>query len=254
MYSAPSLTSSEDPVLGTLLREYRVGWRLYIMVLFVVIFFAAASVFGYLSNSDDLGTILFAGFLLYVALGATLYYLLKRRYRVELYSNGVRLLRGKAFWQLPWVEIESVSYTSWSHEMHGVSGPTYSSITVEGRDGLRISMDNHLEGFKELSEVVNKETFPRIWSRSLKIYSSGGILVFGRFRLSKDKLEYQKRSVALSNITKFAIDSGRVLIRVRGKLLEWAVEPVRKIPNVLVFLKFMNDKLGTDSQLSPESG
>lgn len=250
-------TRTDSPELGGLLREYRVGLRLRIMVWFVIAVSAIGGLYFYLELSESSKRVEAAAVCGMFAVVAFAYFLCKRRYRVKIYTEGVCLLRGKKSWEIRFDDVHTVWQVSFSHsaDLVGIPvcpGPTYSSIVLEG-DGLKITLDNHLENFKEIAASIHDNTFPRIWQTCCQKHEAGEWLGFGPFSLNKEGLCYRHKTLPLKNIASFAIRGGCVYVRAKGSLFEWS-EPIRKIPNSLVFLKLMDSALGTTSKLSPEAG
>jgi hypothetical protein len=255
--------SGQDPdvfeTLGPPFREYRSGFRFLIMVLFVLSFFAFVAAFPFLFIArTNLGDVLFSGFCVCVITGVLLYYLFKRRTKVKVYRGGIQWTRGRECISMHWNEIESIWEASFAHEgdvlgLVPVPGPTYSSTILEDQGGRKITLDNHLANFKELSQLVHAQTVPRIRSEAVDTYAAGETIHFGPFALSRERLIYNERkAVSFNDITRFSVDAGRVVVRARGHVLRWAVVPIRKIPNVVVFLELMNRRLGTVAGVEAE--
>jgi hypothetical protein len=75
----------------------------------------------------------------------------------------------------------------------------------------------------------------------------GHTLTFGRFAVGMEGLQFGKSVLPWSEVDYVWAENGKVMVRKRGKLLNWCAIKAEKVPNVCLFLALAKERLEKDT-------
>jgi hypothetical protein len=166
-----------------------------------------------------------------------------RGLRVVVFPEGlVRLHRGRAlaFW---WEEIDRV----WQKEgggSHGIGRVWRThSLTLQAADGRRMTFDDSLPRLGQLSQIVRRETLPRLLHRVEADYEAGKTLDFGKLRISQRGLSQGKETLPWSELRQAKGDEDHLFIYKKGKWRFSLAFTGSEIPNFHVLLALIEQRI-----------
>jgi hypothetical protein len=139
-----------------------------------------------------------------------------------------------------WDEIESVQ--SMGHEepfvVHGCFPPPCRDIfLIKCLDKSELRLNNYLLDYTVAANEIADRSRPYIWERAVGAYRRGEPLLFGRFEVNALSLRYKHRELSWDRIGGVLIGEGKMRVEKKGFALNtWCEEPLKRIPDLRVFL------------------
>jgi hypothetical protein len=111
--------------------------------------------------------------------------------------------------------------------------------TVRRRDGTSLVFRDSLRGVEALGDRVSSETAHSLFPRARDAYQAGEQVAFGDLTVSKQGVGSKGKTLPWTEFQSVEVVKGVVKIQQRGKRFSWASVPVRKVPNMLLFLNLL---------------
>lgn len=156
------------------------------------------------------------------------------RLRIRLHSAGLAVVHGRRGRALAWADVLAVWSRSVRTGIPGLPGRLHYTLELEARDGRRLRLDDGLEGFGALAEVVKSRVYPLVSQACTQAFNQGETLFFGPIQISPAGISDGGRmTYPWSAVNEAQLASGRLIIRAHrdGKSSEVAF-PADRIPNV----------------------
>lgn len=177
------------------------------------------------------------------ALIAPLMFLLNRGQRVYVFAEGLVQIKGSRSDVVRWDQVESVLQAIVKQTIRMYLIPVARIIrhtyTVRRTDGTRLIFRDSLRGVEALGDRISRETTRTLFPKALAAYHAGEQVTFGDLVISKQGLVKSGKLLPWVEYQGVEVAKGVVRIQQRGKRFNWASVPVRRLPNLLVFLNLM---------------
>ena len=155
---------------------------------------------------------------------------------VAVHSGGiVHSHRGKTR-MIPWEEIASVTLTSAEGNTGGT--PVYN---LDLRDLSKIALGDNIKDVEELGNTIVEKSSAFILPQVRLEYGTGTMVKFGRLGVSSRGLQYGKQVLDRREVHGVKSEGGFILVNVQGEWQKWCNIEVSTIPNVQVFVTFVNE-------------
>jgi len=189
---------------------------------------------------------------LFVGIGVSLFIKLLRNrgLRVLVFPHGLVCLRRGQAVVCRWDDVEEVwQDLTDQYTLFGlVHRPSY-FYTLRLADGSRVRFDHHLQDVRRLGDTVLRQTFPQLLHRALGTLQAGEVLSYGGLTVSRHGLGNGKHVVPWDEVQQVGVYNGRALVARGGKWLKWGDYPVKKVPNVPVFLELVRRLRGLGGRM-----
>lgn len=99
------------------------------------------------------------------------------------------------------------------------------------------------EGVAELGGVIEQKTLHRLLSRVWATYDTGETVQFGKFQVGREGLTYKAITLTWGEIDSVTIRGGYLIVREKGRWFVWGQALLSTVPNLNVFLTFLEEKV-----------
>jgi hypothetical protein len=212
-------------------------------LILVGLFFVFGSLFT-TSPDGPLGFLIVG--LIFIAAGLIwpLIFLLNFSHRVYVCAEGLIQVRGSKADVVRWDQVESFlqAVTRRTTRAYGIPVARFTShiYTVRRMDGTKLTFKDGLRNVENLGNTIARATAHRLTPRAIAAYNSGAPVAFGNLSISQQGISMGQKLLPWSEYQGYQIKNGAVSIRQQGKKLNWATLPVRRFPNLLVFVALMD--------------
>jgi hypothetical protein len=231
---------------GSPLAEYRLSPFGLANVIFGALFALLIAAGGFLLGITKLQTepvsaLVIWGLSLLFLIGGVLYV---RKFwptvgRVQVLSDGLRLIKGAQVDVCRWEEITHVWQAVTRHTTYGIPSGTTHYYRVQRADGAQFTFTDALGKVERLGETIQRETFPYLLDRAATLYNEGQTVAFGKISISKVGVSNGQELLPWGDVKGIKLDNGVINISKQGRWLAWKSVSVAATPNVFVFLEMV---------------
>jgi hypothetical protein len=149
---------------------------------------------------------------------------------------------------IPWEDISSVTQAIAVVDQSGGQGGTTHTYTIELKDLSKFVYTNKLiKDVEELGNIILENTSFVILPQVRLKYDSGEMVTFGRLGLNKEGLHQKKNKLGWEDIQGVKVSEGYLTVNKQGKWLRWRNIEASSVPNLHVFLIFVNEIVGMEA-------
>jgi hypothetical protein len=175
------------------------------------------------------------------------YGLMHYKLRVYTFAGGLIYANGDKIDTARWDQVAAVWQEQrrrrYGYSYFGIIGALFSgsnmkeSYTVQRHDGISISIDSTSVGnIQQLGQVIQFEVTRLQAPQALASYNAGQAIPFGPFTISQQGITKNSGTpLPWNQLEGVTLKRGNISIKQTGKMLNWGLAPVGKIPNLGVF-------------------
>jgi hypothetical protein len=237
--------------LGTATAEYRPKTRRLIVNKILGAVLAAAGVllvFVDMLQRHPSGMFVLGGVLL--ALGLWVFWTSVRDagLRVLVFADGLSYTaRGKTE-ICRWDDITEVVQQVTKHYTNGIYTGTTHIYTVRRTGAPELKLNDALDNVEQLGNEVQQQAYRRLMPRAIETFRSGGVVQFGKLKVSQQGLSNGKETLPWSEVKGVKLEGGVVSVAKQGKWLNWASATVAQTPNIFVFAGLVDAIVGINNK------
>jgi hypothetical protein len=166
------------------------------------------------------------------------------RLRVGVFTDGLLYCKGQRVEMLRWDEIKSVLQCIVKQFVNGVYTGTLYRYTLEHEDGSRLVLTTRIQHIETLGAAIQQEITRRKLPAAVQGYDLGQPVKFGKLVVENEGMRYNDAFLPWEDIDEVKVDKGVVMVRKKGKWLNWKNVSVALIPNFFVFLALVDRVVG----------
>jgi len=151
--------------------------------------------------------------------------------------------RGKLY-IIPWADISNITQST--KELKQIGGQTTDMLvyTLDLQDRTQLVYTSKLiQDLEKLGNILLKETSILLLPQVRVKYQSGEMFDFGRLGVNMEGLHYRKQLLGWQEIEGIKISDGYLTVSRQGKWVRWRDIEASSIPNLHVFLTFVDEIL-----------
>lgn len=178
---------------------------------------------------------------IYMFLYSTIY----KSWCVYVFEQGFLFKKGNEAPQpFRWDQIEAVWYQVTRHYTNGVYTGTSHRYQVKRKDKYQIVLTDRFTNVGNLGDTISDQVTRTLLPQVIAAYNAGQTITFGPLSVNQQGLvNILGHVLPWSEIKGIDIQRGYIAVSRAGKWLKWSNEPVRKIPNALVFINLVRSLL-----------
>jgi hypothetical protein len=167
--------------------------------------------------------------------------------KVEVHPGGLVYTHRAQSREISWDEIRYVwQAVTEVYRNGGYVGTTY-VYTIELADRTQLKFSNdRIKNVEQLGEIIIERTSEAILPHVRTQYGKGDVVNFGKLRVSTEGLHYGKQLLGWNDVQGVKIADGYISVSKRGKWVRWCSIAASSVPNLQVFLTFVNEIVGVD--------
>ena len=249
--------SMDASAVGAPVAEYTANpkqqWLGLIISGFLIANFACGTVAMLASPGGFVGTIFFLP--LAILCGLWFRNILRNRdLRVSVLPDGLATTKHGETISFRWADVTDVSQSIVKQYVNGAYIGTHHSYTVQLADHRKHTFNDAIRNVEELGNIIQREAGRHILLRITQAYEAGQTVPFGALSLSQSGLARGNKALAWNQVSCVDFDKGQLIVYMqkdsytitdlilsKGKGKKWAVIPIARVPNALVFAAFVND-------------
>ena len=249
--------SMEVATAGAPVAEYTINPKRQWLGLIVSGFFLANFGCGAVAMLTSPGGFASAIFFLPLAVLCGLWFrniLRNRDLRVSVLPDGLATTQHGETTSFRWADVTDVSQSIVKQYVNGAYMGTHHVYTVQLADHRKHTFNDAIRNVEELGNIIQREAGRHILLRVTQSYEAGQTVPFGPLSLSQSGLARGNNALAWNQVACVDFDKGQIIIYMKkdnytitdlilskGKGKKWAVIPIARVPNALVFAAFVND-------------
>jgi len=193
-------------------------------------------------------TIAFAGVGLVGGLGGLLWCMNFLTYKVAVHAGGIVHSHGSKTQIIPWENIKSVTELSSESDRAGDLKGASHGYSLELTDLSHIVFTNKLvKDVEKLGHMIIENTTIVILPQVRLIYDTGEMVRFGKLGVNKSGFHYGKQDLVWQDIKGVKVSEGFITVNKDGKWQRWGKIAATSVPNLNVFLTFVNEILSAEA-------
>lgn len=236
------MTESHD--LGKLVKKYTVEplWKNYSSVMVILLPLTFLILFVKLgSSSSGLYTALLItiGVFFLGTLLLAITYILNQNKRLFLYEEGF-IYSNQTSQAIRYEDITAVWEEITVNKINGIKATTNYRYTILSKNQVKpLVLDNNFADIKEAFEYIRANVIKYQLPIAEARYNRGESIEFGVLAINQEGLKIRDKKISWEEITGVKIANGSLIIKF-NKNKDW-VEPVNRIPNLVLFLMLINE-------------
>lgn len=157
--------------------------------------------------------------------------------RIYVYDNGFVYADTKdTLAAFRWDEIATMFMYVHYKRLYGVKLPTKHLYTITRKDGLQIELTEFIGNVEQLAKTIGEQVAKAEYPKVAAAIGAGGAVGFGgRLGVCADGVMARTKVVPWAD-AKISIRNGRLILQKGGRWLPMVNVPVRRIPNLHLFL------------------
>lgn len=176
------------------------------------------------------------------------------RLQVTLYSEGITRTSLFGEVQMGWTDVEKFYYSATKRSVNFIPIGTYYDYKLVDSRGQKLRAGSGLAGAAELGQRLIELTSGPLLEKYAARFNSGGEVVFGPIRLSRQdgiriKRFLGEKHVPWDQVQEYRIDSGHFYVWRAGEKRTFGPS-ISKIPNVFVLQALLDSIFRAETQSS----